>query len=43
MRRRRVKAIVASSLAVLAQERRYVQQFERYVSHVSHWVKKEKI
>jgi serine protein kinase len=27
----------------LVEERRYIQQFERYVSHVSHWVKKEKV
>ena len=27
----------------LVEERRYIQQFERYVSHVSHWVKREKV
>ncbi len=27
----------------LVEERRYIEQFERYVSHVSYWVKKEKI
>jgi predicted Ser/Thr protein kinase len=27
----------------LVEERRYIEQFERYVAHVSHWVKKEKI
>jgi serine protein kinase len=27
----------------LVEERRYIEQFERYVSHVSHWVKKEKV
>src|SRR3954451_13737253 len=27
----------------LVEERRYIDQFERYVAHVSHWVKKEKI
>ena len=27
----------------LVEERRYIERFERYVAHVSHWVKKEKI
>lgn len=27
----------------LVEERRYIDQFERYVSHVSYWVKKEKV
>ncbi len=27
----------------LVEERRYIEQFERYVSHVSHWVKREKV
>jgi serine protein kinase len=27
----------------LVEERRYIEQFERYVAHVSHWVKKEKV
>jgi serine protein kinase len=27
----------------LAEERRYIDRFERYVAHVSYWVKKEKV
>ena len=27
----------------LVEERRYIQQFERYVSMISHWIRKEKI
>jgi predicted Ser/Thr protein kinase len=27
----------------LVEERRYIEQFERYVSHVSYWVKREKV
>jgi serine protein kinase len=27
----------------LVEERRYIEQFERYASHASHWVKKEKM
>jgi serine protein kinase len=27
----------------LVEERRYIEQFERYLSHVSHWVRKEKL
>jgi serine protein kinase len=27
----------------LVEERRYIEQFERYVTHVSHWVKREKV
>jgi serine protein kinase len=27
----------------LAEERRYIDQFERYVAHVSYWVKREKV
>jgi serine protein kinase len=27
----------------LVEERRYLQQFERYVTHVSYWVKREKV
>ena len=27
----------------LVEERRYIERFERYVAHVSHWVKKEKL
>jgi serine protein kinase len=27
----------------LVEERRYIEQFERYVTHVSQWVKKEKV
>ena len=27
----------------LVEERRYIERFERYVAHVSHWVKKEKV
>src|SRR5262249_35926411 len=27
----------------LVEERRYIDQFERYVSHVSYWVKREKV
>jgi serine protein kinase len=27
----------------LAEERRYIEQFERYVTHVSYWVKREKV
>ena len=27
----------------LVEERRYIDQFERYVAHVSYWVKKEKV
>ena len=27
----------------LAEERRYIDQFERYVTHVSYWVKREKV
>jgi serine protein kinase len=27
----------------LVEERRYIDQFERYVSHASHWIKREKV
>jgi predicted Ser/Thr protein kinase len=27
----------------LVEERRYIEQFERYASHVSYWVKREKV
>ena len=27
----------------LVEERRYIEQFERYVTHVSHWIKQEKV
>ncbi len=27
----------------LVEERRYIDQFERYVTHVSHWIKREKV
>lgn len=33
---------VRSSMG-LVDERRYIEQFERYVTHVMHWVKKEKV